>query len=60
MSFHSTDVWATWVIPTSIEPDDNRPTRMIIKDYSLSAGSWLGEKDGHYFAIGGQDACCHG
>lgn len=53
--FHSTNVWATWVIPASIEPDDNRPMRMIIKDYSLSAGLWLGEKDGHYFAIGGQD-----
>ena len=53
---HSTDVYATWVIPLPVydEPDPSS-SKQIVEDYSLASGLWVGRHEGKYIAIGGQD-----
>ena len=52
----STDLYATWVFPLPVydEPDP-ASLKQVVVDYSMSSGLWIGQHEGKYVAIGGQD-----
>ena len=52
----SGDFFATWVLPLPVygEPDP-ASLKQVVLDYSMSSGLWIGQHEGKYVAIGGQD-----